>query len=244
MNPKQRIHQAPAFVLHRRSFRDSSQIIEVFGREHGRVAMVARGVRSARSRYRGILQPFAPLRLSWVAGRDLGTLTDAEAAAAAHVLAGDALLGGFYVNELLLKLTHRHDPQPSLYDLYAGTIAELAGGRTLPPALRRFESALMRMLGYGLNLVHEADTGRPVEPGAVYRFVTERGPIRMAPGEDGGLALRGEELLRIEAGEFEDQRLCALARQLFADAIDSCLDGKVIESRRIMRSVYRRRQQE
>lgn len=244
MNPKHRIQQAAAFVLHRRSFRDSSQILEVFSREHGRVAMVARGVRSAKSRYRGILQPFAPLRLSWVTGRELGTLTDAEVAGAARALIGDALLAGFYVNELLLKLTHRHDPQPPLYDLYAGVLDELSDQRALSPALRRFECALMRMLGYGLNLVHEADTGRPVDADGLYRFVTERGPVRIAPGEEDGAALRGSELLRIEAGGFDDPQLCSRARKLFADAIDSCLDGKVLESRRIMRTVHRRRQQD
>lgn len=241
MNPKQRIQQERAFILHRRAFRDSSQIIEAFTREHGRVAIVARGVRAAKSRYRGVLQPFAPLRLSWVAGRDLGTLTDAESVESPLILAGDNLLAGFYVNELLLKLTHRYDPQPPLYDLYAATIAGLAAGAPLSPALRRFESALMRMLGYGLNLVRDADSGAPVEADGWYRVVTERGPVRISAPEADASSVRGSDLLRIDAGEFDCQRICASARRLFADAIDSCLDGKVLESRRVMRAVYRRR---
>ena len=107
-----RVQQQPAFILHHRPFRDTSQILDVLTRDHGKVAVVARGSRGSKSRLAGVLRPFLPLRVSWVAKSDLGTLTGAEAAGGPANLRGDALLSAYYVNELMLHFLHRHDPQP------------------------------------------------------------------------------------------------------------------------------------
>ena len=110
MTTSRRVHDEPAWVLHHRPFRDSSRILDVLSRQHGRLSLVARGSRAAKSRLKGILRPFSPLSLSWVIRSDLGTLTGADMSGVPIVLSGDALLSGFYVNELLLKLLHNHDP--------------------------------------------------------------------------------------------------------------------------------------
>ncbi|MEE3237110.1 MAG: DNA repair protein RecO, partial [Pseudomonadota bacterium] len=122
-----RVQQEPAWVLHHRPFRDTSRILDVLTRDHGRLAVVARGSRTGRSRLKGILRPFLPLRLSWVIRTDMGTLTGAEMNGAPVSLTGEALMSGYYVNELMLRLVHRHDPQPEIFAIYESTIGALNG---------------------------------------------------------------------------------------------------------------------
>ena len=137
-NPR-RVQQQPAYILHHRPFRDSSQILDVLTRDHGKVAVVARGSRGSKSRLAGVLRPFLPLRVSWVGKSDLGTLTGAEAAGAPSGLRGDALLSAYYVNELILYFLHRYDPQPEIYELYAQAIKALCGASDVAACLRHFE---------------------------------------------------------------------------------------------------------
>ena len=153
-----RIDGQPAYLLHYRPFRDTSLLLDVFSRDHGKLALVARGARSKNSRLKGLLRPFLPLRLSWVLRSDLGTLTGAELDGRPITLTGDALLSGYYLNELILSFLHRHDAQPDVFGVYAGTIANLAGSRDPAPALRLFEIELLRLLGYALNLDTEANS--------------------------------------------------------------------------------------
>ncbi|MFQ6004633.1 MAG: DNA repair protein RecO, partial [Woeseia sp.] len=152
MQPNRRVQAEPAFLLHHRPFGETSKILDVLSPNHGRLALVARGSRSAKSRLRGILRPFLPLKLSWVIRSDLGTLTGAEMDGAPISLQGDALMSGYYVNELLLRLLHRHDPQPEIFSAYARTIKNLAATAHVAPPLRHFEMELLRLLGYALNL--------------------------------------------------------------------------------------------
>ena len=151
-----RVQHQPAFILHHRPFRDTSQILDVLTRDHGKVAVVARGSRGSKSRLAGVLRPFLPLRVSWVAKSDLGTLTGAEAAGAPAGLRGDALLSAYYVNELLLHFLHRHDPQPEIYELYAEVILRLGSNDSIAPSLRGFELELLGLLGYAVSLDQEA----------------------------------------------------------------------------------------
>ena len=166
MSGQRRVQQQAAFVLHHRPFRDSSQILDVLSREHGKLAVVARGSRGARSRLKGVLRPFMPLSLSGVIKSDLGTLTGAEVNGAPLRLTGEALLSGYYINELVLHFLHRHDPQPEVFDIYAQSVEALAtSGAEIAAVLRQFEIALLRHSGYALNLEHESGTAsRLVSP--------------------------------------------------------------------------------
>ncbi len=114
MNMRVQVMLEPAYVLHHRPYRDSSLILDVLSAAYGRVALVARGARRPKSRLHGVLQPFQPLLASWSLRGEMGTLTAAEARAGGG-LRGRALISGFYVNELLLRLLHRHDPHPQLF---------------------------------------------------------------------------------------------------------------------------------
>ena len=190
-----RVALAPGYLLHHRPWRDTSRILEVLTREHGRLTLFARGVRGPNAKLAPVLQPFQLLLLSWSGRGEAPQLTGAERAAAAGPLAQDRLLAAFYLNELLLKLTTPHDALPELFDHYHGTLEQLRGGTPLEPALRVFEKRLLEVLGYGLDLSTEARSGRPLEPGAYYDFHPGVGllPARGAAAS----ALRGHSLLSL-----------------------------------------------
>jgi DNA repair protein RecO (recombination protein O) len=178
MSSQRRVQQQAAFILHHRPFRDSSQILDVLSRDHGKLSVVARGSRGARSRLKGVLRPFMPLSMSWVIKSDLGTLTGAEVRGAPLSLSGDALLSGYYVNELILHLLHRHDPQPDIFEAYGQTIHALAGAASdVAAVLRQFEMELLRFSGYALNLNHESGTTQPLDPEQHYEYRMEQGAV-------------------------------------------------------------------
>ncbi len=132
-----RVSLQPAYVLHHRPYRDSSLLLEIFTPDHGRVGLVARGARSPKSRLYGVLQPFQPLLISWVGRGELATLSGAEANGPPQRLQGKSVISGFYINELLLRLLHRHDPHAALFDGYARTLpllAQAVAPGVVPPA--------------------------------------------------------------------------------------------------------------
>ncbi len=239
MSVSRRIQNEPAWLLHHRPFRDSSQILDILSRDHGRLAVVAKGSRGARSKLRGILRPFLPLQLSWVIRSDLGTLTGAEMDGAPISLAGDALLSGYYVNELILKLLHRHDPQPEIFAVYARTIERLAGNQDVAQYLRQFEIELMRLLGYALNLDHDTDTREALRPQQQYEYRVEQGPVPVS-GRAGPMVFSGAELEAIRKQQFAEPGVLKNAGSLMRNVIAYHLDGKELKSRKVLQEMRRR----
>lgn len=240
MDAGQRIQLQPCWILHRRDFRDSSQIIEVLSRDHGRLGLVARGVKRPKSRLRGVLQPFAPVLMSWVAGRELATMSGAEPGSGAPLRLTDTrLMSGFYVNELVLRLTHRFDPQPDVFERYGQCLAELSGETAPAAALRDFELDLLETLGFGLNLTREATTGAPVQSERFYHFVVDEGPHEAGEG-GGGDVVPGAVLMAMAARDWRDADVRRGARRLLGSAIDLQLDGRPLQTRRVLRELRQR----
>ena len=208
-----RILQQPAYVLHARAYRETSLLLETLTRDHGRSAMVARGARSPKSRWRNLLQPFRPLLISWSARTDLGTLTSADQVAAPPELHGEALFCGMYLNELLIRLLHRGDPHPEVFERYREVLAELASGAPPQPVLRIFEKHLLEAVGYGLLLEREYKTGTPVTDGEYYDYRPDRGPVRVSrePGNN-RKAIPGTALLALKSEQLKDEFLPDLRR--------------------------------
>ncbi|MDJ0813668.1 MAG: DNA repair protein RecO [Woeseiaceae bacterium] len=240
MSAQRRVQQQAAFVLHHRPFRDSSQILDVFSREHGKLAVVARGSRGARSKLKGVLRPFMPLSMSWVIKSDLGTLTGAEVNGAPLRLTGEALLSGYYVNELVLHFLHRHDPQPEVFDVYAGTIEALAtSGAGIAAILRQFEMALLRHSGYALNLDHEWGTSNDLDPASYYDYRVEQGAVAVSRDE-GPLVFAGATLAGIAQQRFDDQDILRAANRLMREVIAFHLGGKELRSRKVLLEMRRK----
>jgi DNA repair protein RecO (recombination protein O) len=174
-----RVEAQPAFVLHDRPYRESSVLLEVLSRDHGRIGIVARGVRSERPRLaRGLLKPLVALEIGWSGRGELGTLTRAEPLGAPLVVHGEALVCALYVNELVARLLPRNDPHPGLFARYAGCLLELAQPQAeLDWVLRRFERDVLAELGYALELAREAEHGAVLVAEASYSYDPERGPV-------------------------------------------------------------------
>lgn len=238
MNTSRRIQNEPAWLLHHRPFRDTSRILDILSRDHGRLSLVARGVRSAKSRLQGILRPFIPLNLSWVIRADLGTLTGAEIMSTAFSLSGDALLSGYYVNELLLNFQYRHDPQPGIFDLYGSTIARLSAGGSVAASLRKFEMELLRMLGYGLNLDHDTVSHAALQADSLYEYRVEEGPVPVSDRR-GPRVYTGARLVAIREQEFSRAEVLRDAGRLLRDVIAFHLNGKELKSRKVMMELRR-----
>ncbi|MDX1404287.1 MAG: DNA repair protein RecO [Woeseiaceae bacterium] len=233
-----RVYNEPAWILHHRPYRDSSQLLDILSRDHGRLALVAKGSRRAKSRLRGILRPFLPLQMSWVIRSDLGTLVGAEMHGNPLGLTGDTLISGFYVSELILKLTHRHDPQPEIFELYSRTIERLVGSDNVAPALRQFEIALLRILGYALNLDHDTETHDPLDPGKRYEYRVEVGPVAIRDSARAGpMIFTGAELSDIKNERFIDRGVVKNATDLLKQVIAYHLEGKPLQSRKVLKEM-------
>ncbi|MEP7044385.1 MAG: DNA repair protein RecO [Dokdonella sp.] len=195
-----RIDQQPAFVLHARPYRETSLLLDAFTRDHGRVGLIARGVRRERSRLpRGVLQPLQPLLLSWVARGELGALISADVASAPFALAGDGLFAAMYVNELVLRLSGRNDAHADAFVAYAQCLARLADAGDMAWTLRRFERDLLADLGYALALTHTA-AGVPIVADVDYGYDPESGASAWHNGSHWP-QVRGSALLALDRDE-------------------------------------------
>ena len=233
--PRERRDEQPAFVLHTYPYRETSAIVEMLSAVHGRVALVARGAKRTRSELRGVLQAFQPLTVSWAGTGELKTLIRAEWRGGLPLVTGSALLCGFYLNELVLKLVPREDPHPRLYDEYESALSRLANGAEQAPVLRQFELRLLAELGYALPLTHEVETGRPVDPEGRYYYAFERGPRTVAaePGRRYPL-VRGATLLALAKADYSAPESAAEAKRLMREVLDYYLEQRIIVSRRVV----------
>jgi DNA repair protein RecO (recombination protein O) len=228
--PRERITLEPAYVLHSREYRDTSRILEVFSERHGRLTLFARGARGPKSKLASLLMPFRALLVSWSGRGDAAQLTAAEPHGEALPLPARQVLSGFYLNELILSLTTRHDPQPGLFADYARTLRLLAADAAPEPALRIFEKRLLTHLGYGVEF--------EVDAGTFYRFRVGEGLAEVR--EDAPGAYSGRCLLALQEEDLRDDEALDTARRLLRQALDHCLEGRELRTRIVARSMARR----
>jgi DNA repair protein RecO (recombination protein O) len=209
-----RISDEPAFVLHRYDWSESSLILEVFTRHHGRVALVAKGAKRPSSNFRPVLLPLQPLHVAFGGDAEIRTLKGAEWVGGQVMPTGDALLSGYYLNELVLRLLARDDPHPQLFDAYAAAVAVLGSehGEALEPALRAFELLLLREIGLLPALDAQTLTLAPLDPDARYALVAEAGLIAVGD-DDERPALSGVHWLALQRGLDNPAPFHATARE-------------------------------
>ena len=197
MATARRFTHEPALVLHRYDWSESSLILEVFTRQHGRVALVAKGAKKPSSNFRPVLLPLQPLSLTWTQSsatganaNDIHTLKGAEWVGGHIMPTGDALLAGIYLNELLLRLLAREDPHPVLFDTYRGVVRVLASahGEALEPVLRAFELLLLQSLGLLPTLHAQTLTFQPLQANARYALTADAGLYATGPRERASLS--------------------------------------------------------
>jgi DNA repair protein RecO (recombination protein O) len=237
MSERRRVDREPGYVLHAHPYSETSLLVEMFSRRHGRLPLVAKGARRPSSPLRGSLLAFQPLIVAWSGRGEVRTLVRCEWLGGHPLPRGDRLLCGFYLNELLLRLLPREDAR--LFDHYAASVRLLAGDSAAGAVLRSFERRLLQELGYALTLDRDAATGAPIEPDRLYRYEPERGPVPILNGaaaeERGGV--RGHVLLALARDDFADPATAQVAKQLMRTLIDHRLDRQPLHSRAIFRAL-------
>jgi DNA repair protein RecO (recombination protein O) len=213
-----RVGQAQAYLLHQHPWQDTGRILELLTRDYGRMSVFALGVRGPKSRLAGVLRPFAPLLVSWVGKGEAPRLIGAEAAPqlpGGKALPATAVMSAFYVSELVINLTARHDAQPELYDHYDQTLTALRQGEPLERTLRLFEKRLLDVLGYGIPASHQVSIADPL-----------------------GLSAVSAEVLQCLAEErLDDPAVLELVRPVLRRALAHCLDGRALKTRTVAQAL-------
>ena len=230
-----RITLEPAYVLHRRPYRNTSLIVELFSQHYGRVSVVAKSARGFKSRYRGALDLFSPLLVSWVGQRELKTLGNIELHDSPLMLEQSALLCGFYMNELLMRLLQRDDPYPDLFIFYQQTLRQLLQRNSLSLLLRQFEKKLLEELGYGLPLHREFQSGLPIDPNAYYEYIPDQGFLRSEKKVPDAFVFLGHSLIALNTGHFHEEKTLQDIKRLMRMAIACHLGSKPLRSRELLR---------
>jgi DNA repair protein RecO (recombination protein O) len=239
MNLRSKVDGQPAYVLHTYPFRETSLIVEVFSRDFGRMALLARGARRPRAAIRGLLMAFQPLEIGWAGKGEVLTLMKAEWQGGQPLLTGEALFCGYYLNELLMHLLPREDAHDRLFVGYAQMLARLAAdprGKVREADLRSFEKILLQELGYGLTLTHDS-AGEAILPAAHYAYRMEQGPVRLEHAEAAAQAVLGKTLIDLAAEDFSDPRSRIEAKQLMRSLMAYYLGGKELETRKIFKEL-------
>ncbi|HTN33471.1 MAG TPA: DNA repair protein RecO [Marinobacter sp.] len=228
---KGREQQEPAYVIHRRSWRETSLIVDVFTLNHGRIALVAKGASGAKSLLKAHLQPFQPLMLNWSGRGELKTLIHADVRPGPALRRTTALYSGLYLNELLQRVLPPSDPYPTLFAAYIEALDNLAENSDVEPVLRRFEQSFAAALGYDFAWNFATDTGEPVEESGRYCYDPEQG-ILASPTQSARLqGLQGSVLLALAEGDLSSDACRRTAKRVMRVLTDYLLQGRPLHSR-------------
>lgn len=228
-----RITLQPSFVLHTKPYRDTSLIVDLFTLNHGRVRAVARSARGLRSRFKNQLRPFIGLLTTWSGKSDLVTLSQAETHNAFYDFEGNTLISGLYLNELLVRTLHLHDPQPELFVAYQKSLAKLMHGEDQEKPLRLFEKTLLSELGYALVLTTEAESDIPIKPDLTYTFSRQLGFFRNFHQHPDSEVFKGSSLLAFDQNQLDDVQVRQECKRLMRIALAPLLGEKPIQTREL-----------
>jgi DNA repair protein RecO (recombination protein O) len=237
-----RVSQQPAYILHHHSYGETSLLLEVFTRSHGRVGLLAKGVRRLHLRQRPLLEPFQLLLIGWTGKGELPVLSGAELAADPVFLQGPTLYCAFYMNELLMRLLHRHDSHELLFDAYGSALSALQSQSSTEVTLRVFEKRLLQEIGYGLVLENEMTDNASIDPAGIYRYVINRGPVRVTSGDsaddlDHAVTIKGSTLLALAREALGDVKVLQETKALMRAALSHHLAGRPLNTRKLFRNI-------
>ena len=236
-----RVDGEPVYILHQRPYRETSNLVELFSLNHGRIAAVARGARRQSKKGSNPLLPFQSYIASWSGRGELMTITQLEPGAGIITLQGGRLYCALYINELLMRLLHHHDPHENLFRKYGDILRQLGTVDDIQLPLRLFECELLTELGYGMVLDHDIQDNSDIETGVAYDYIIDAGPRRLGSAAASGIVIQGECLLALANGNpvsgMQNQ-----IRSLMRAAIDARLDGRPLHSRQMMQRLKKNQQ--
>lgn len=227
-----RVDNEPGFVIHTQPYRETSQLIDLFTLNHGRLRCVAKGVRKAGKKGQSHrLLPFCEMRFSWSGRHELKTLAGSDLGGEPRFFQDETLFTGLYINELLYRLMHEHDPHPGFYQRYQAAMQLLASSALQQMHLRMLELALLDELGYGLELDCDAENGAPLQLDQQYTYYPGRGVLLAQDTRQARFS--GRHLLAINARQLDEPEVLLSAKQLLRGVLDYYLDGKPLNSRQL-----------
>jgi DNA repair protein RecO (recombination protein O) len=237
INHNQRQDQQQVYILHTYPFKETSLVVEMFSQQLGRIAAVAKGARRPRSAMRGMLQSFQLLTGAWSGKNELKTLHSLDWSAGLTLIKGDALMCGFYINELLLRLLPREDAHEALFTYYAKALlalSQIQEKNSVESAiiLRKFELKLLQELGYAVPLL-EDENGTALIADKSYRYEAEYGACDMSATKN-GVQLRGQTLLDMAKGHYQDLITQQQSKQLMRYLLAHYLGDKPLHTRQLL----------
>lgn len=226
----------PCYILHQRPYRETSLILDIFSRDYGKLSLVARGARKGRNNQRSVMQVNQKLNMAWLIRGDMGTLTGIEALGKNYNLTGREQLASFYINELLMRLLHKHEPCPELFDAYENAIMRLSGCKNEQSILRLFEKRLLETLGYGLVLDHDVNSGKPIEENTQYYYRPDSGPTAIPAPDHEYIKISGKTLSALAGGSIHEPKELQEAKQLTRHILKEHLGARPLASRDLFRA--------
>lgn len=224
----------PAFVLHRRPYRETSLLLDVFSCDHGRVGLLAKGARQGKNNRAEILQPYQPLQLAWSGKGELMTLTRAEADRPAYLLKDRKLIAGFYLNEIIIRMLHQHEAHPDLFRIYERTLYLLSmESSDEESVIRIFEKRFLDSIGYGPVLDRDVTTGESIKPDRYYYYQADRGPSMNVPDTSDYIEISGNTLDAVDKEKFDSAETLQEAKLLMRFILQKHLGDKPLASRKL-----------
>ncbi len=222
----------PVYVLHSYPFKETSLVVELFSKEFGRIAAVAKGARRPHSAMRGMLQSFQMLDGAWSGKNELKTLHSLDWSAGLTLLKGEALMCGFYMNELLLRLLPREDAHENLFAYYQATLKTLAESQNLAITLRRFELKLLQEMGYAVPLLQDENDAE-IMVDKNYRYEAEYGACELGVTKN-GVQLSGKTMLDMARDDYADSVTLSQSKQLMRYLLAHYLGDKPLHTRQLL----------
>jgi len=220
------------YVLHTYPFKETSLVVELFSKQFGRIAAVAKGARRPRSAMRGMLQSFQELSGAWSGKNELKTLHSLDWSTGLTLIKGEALMCGFYMNELLLRLLPREDAHEVLFDYYANTMQTLTEGKDFATTLRRFELKLLQEMGYAVPLLHD-ENEQEILADKTYRYEAEYGACELKSTKN-GVQLSGKTMLDMARDDYSDAQTQLQSKQLMRYLLAHYLGDKPLHTRQLL----------
>ena len=230
-----KIDYTPCFILHRRNFSESSYILEIFSRDYGRINIIAKGAKNSK-KYHGInFDIYQKYNVSWYSKSELGTLTGIDIATTENQFIAEKAIIGFYVNEIILKLLHKDEPHPELFDMYELTLNKLFANENEKIILRYFEKRLLESLGYGVLLDCDIKTGSSIMPSNQYYYKIDSGPSSEVLSSNESIKISGKTLLDLNNETLSDSVNINEAKKLLGTILRRYID-QPLESRKLYKS--------
>lgn len=233
------IENEPVFIIHQRPYSETSQILNLFSKNQGRVDVIAKGSKRPKSKFRSFMQPFMLLNASWSGRSQLKTLRNIEAFQDhKSLIDSDHFLSALYMNELILNFLSNSDPYPDLFEIYYEVLTQFKSSDQHEPMLRMFEIKLLEEIGYAINFQTEALNAKKIESDEFYRYEPEQG-FHLLPEDSHINKYSGKQINRIKEMDFSDPETLLAAKKITRETIQFHLGGRELMTKKMYRSIKR-----